>query len=600
VVVLRVVGGHVARIAVVLLWRAAATAAGCRVRRRDGPVGDIGSRQFRAVATYLRLTLWPEPLVFEYGVVSVAGFGEVAAEAVLVLTLLAVTLHGLWRRSAVVFAAWFRDFDADEFGPGNDADDRRAPDVSFARGGAGGGRGGEFPLGGRARRAMAGVAGRVGVGAGGRGLTVRRNGDFATDIGLWRDTVAKRPENPLAHFMLAGALERTGQSAGGVGRATTEALRSNPTPRWRREIWASCCSKLGRRAEAIEAVRRRRCGSSRNTRSTRTRNLGNAMVAGGSVGRCGRAHPARSGADRPADGGDADSAREDALAARGSRRRRSRNSRRRQHSRRGTRWCTPRRTTRWPTCWRCRPAGGGRARLRSGAQGAAGPCRGAAQSRQCVLQLDVPRQRCGRMRRRCGCDPNFPNTRALLERAKARQRPEPTSGGGRVRGVPRPWRAARWRRRAPCSNSRAASAGRFWRRCTLPRPKRVDGVAAVRRTNSSLSASVVELAEFEEDAAAKVGAGFERGWGRARRPRGNGRQARRVRPRGEGIAEIEWFRVTRIGALEGGLDFGLGFGQTTEGHEGVAEVVVHSAVERGELQRGFELGTASAWRPASA
>lgn len=46
------------------------------------------------------------------------------------------------------------------------------------------------------------------------GLTLRRNADDRSDIALWNDTVVKRPENPLAHFMLAGAPERAGDVPG--------------------------------------------------------------------------------------------------------------------------------------------------------------------------------------------------------------------------------------------------------------------------------------------------------------------------------------------------------------------------------------------------
>ena len=237
--------------------------------------------QFRAVATYLRLTLWPEPLVFEYGVVSVAGFGEVAAEAVLVLTLLAVTLHGLWRRSAVGFAgAWFFGILAPtSLAPGTTqmiVEHRMYLSLAAALvvGVAGsfrwaGARGGRWL-----------VAGWLAVALVAGGLTVRRNGDYATDIGLWRDTVAKRPENPLAHFMLAGALERTGQTEAALA-SYTEALRLKPNFSVGQENLGELLLKLGRRAEAIE--RFEAALRLQPEYADAHMNLGNALVAEGRV-----------------------------------------------------------------------------------------------------------------------------------------------------------------------------------------------------------------------------------------------------------------------------------------------------------------------------
>src|SRR5665213_2236083 len=56
-----------------------------------------GLTQFEAVARYLWLSLWPHPLVFEYGVFWVRGAGEVVPYALPVLLLLAATIWGLLR-----------------------------------------------------------------------------------------------------------------------------------------------------------------------------------------------------------------------------------------------------------------------------------------------------------------------------------------------------------------------------------------------------------------------------------------------------------------------------------------------------------------------
>ena len=41
--------------------------------------------------------------------------------------------------------------------------------------------------------------------------TIERNGVYATELGLWADTVARRPSNPEASVGLGNALTHTGQ-----------------------------------------------------------------------------------------------------------------------------------------------------------------------------------------------------------------------------------------------------------------------------------------------------------------------------------------------------------------------------------------------------
>ena len=235
--------------------------------------------QFQAVATYLRLTLWPDPLIFEYGTFVVGGLGDVAVEAPLVLTLLAVTVHGLSRRSAVGFAgAWFFGILAPtSLAPGTTqmiVEHRMY--LSLAAVLVVGVAGSFRWLGSRVRRWL--VAGWLAVALVAGGLTVRRNGDYATDIGLWRDTVAKRPENPLAHFMLAGALERTGQMEAALA-SYIEALRLKPNFSVGQENLGELLLKLGRRGEAIE--RFEAALRLQPEYADAHMNLGNALVAEG-------------------------------------------------------------------------------------------------------------------------------------------------------------------------------------------------------------------------------------------------------------------------------------------------------------------------------
>jgi len=64
--------------------------------------------QFVAICLYLRLAVWPHPLVLDYLGFWVHRFGEAAPYAVVVAGLLAATLAALWRRPKVGFlGAWF-------------------------------------------------------------------------------------------------------------------------------------------------------------------------------------------------------------------------------------------------------------------------------------------------------------------------------------------------------------------------------------------------------------------------------------------------------------------------------------------------------------
>jgi len=58
-------------------------------------------------------------------------------------------------------------------------------------------------------------------------LTVRRNGDYASELSLWQDTVAKCPQNPRAHDCLGLALMRDGRIAEAVSHYE-QALRIKP------------------------------------------------------------------------------------------------------------------------------------------------------------------------------------------------------------------------------------------------------------------------------------------------------------------------------------------------------------------------------------
>ncbi|RXK55364.1 tetratricopeptide repeat protein [Oleiharenicola lentus] len=156
--------------------------------------------QGEAIIHYLRLTLWPQPLVFDYGTATVAGFGAVWWQVAVIVFLLVAVAYALVRRPVIgLVGAWF-------FG-------LLAPSSSFV------------PV---ATQTMAEhrmylallapvmliviglhrlLGSRAGIAAAGlaviwAGVTYARNFDYATAQGLWADTLAKRPANVRAHHNL--------------------------------------------------------------------------------------------------------------------------------------------------------------------------------------------------------------------------------------------------------------------------------------------------------------------------------------------------------------------------------------------------------------
>ena len=238
--------------------------------------------QFRALATYVRLAVWPAPLVFEYGTFWISNLGEIVVEAGLVLALLAVTLHGLWRRTALGFAgAWFFGILAPtSLAPGTTqmiVEHRMYLSLAAVLAVA---VVGVWRVLGEKRKAMARAV-SVSAVVVALGLTVRRNADYRRDLALWSDTVTKRPENPLAHFMLAGARERAGEAEGAIA-SYTEALRLKPDFSVGQENFGELLLRMGRRKEAIE--RFEAALRLQPELADAHMNLGNALIAEGRGG----------------------------------------------------------------------------------------------------------------------------------------------------------------------------------------------------------------------------------------------------------------------------------------------------------------------------
>jgi tetratricopeptide (TPR) repeat protein len=226
---------------------------------RGGSVGfgvsvgwwDYWLTQFKAIGRYLWLSFWPHPLAFEYGSFWIHEFGEIAVEVGLVLGLLAATIIALRRRSATGFiGAWFFGILAPtSLAPGTTqmiVEHRMylplAAVIALVVGT------GHAWFAAQRRAALTWILGAVAVAL--VLLTMRRNEDYRSDIALWTDTIAKRPDNPLAQFMLAGAQERGGDGAAALV-SYERTLELKPDFSIGHENLGELLLRQGRRAEAM-------------------------------------------------------------------------------------------------------------------------------------------------------------------------------------------------------------------------------------------------------------------------------------------------------------------------------------------------------------
>jgi tetratricopeptide (TPR) repeat protein len=153
--------------------------------------------QFPAIVRYLALTVWPHPLVLDYGDRPETSWLVILPAMALVLAMLAGTGWLLWRRPRLGFmGAWFFVILA----PSSSVIPIVTENVAEHRV--------YLPLAAAAvltalglwawlgRRAVW-VAGALAFGLG--LITLARNADYASGLDLWRDTVAKHPTIARAH-----------------------------------------------------------------------------------------------------------------------------------------------------------------------------------------------------------------------------------------------------------------------------------------------------------------------------------------------------------------------------------------------------------------
>jgi len=222
-----------------------------------------GRSQFGVILHYLALSLWPARLCLDYyDWPSADSVGRVLPQAIVVLSLLALSVWGGFRRRAWGFVGlWFFLLLAPSSSivPIRDlaAEHRMylplaalvVPVVA-----------GAFLAGRYARRKLGlrpGLGRSLGLAAAGAAvaclgyLTYLRNAHYRSEVSIWKDTVAKRRSNPRARYNLGTALSRQGRLDEAIGHFL-EAVRIKPD-------YGLAHNNLGNalaaRARYVEAIR---------------------------------------------------------------------------------------------------------------------------------------------------------------------------------------------------------------------------------------------------------------------------------------------------------------------------------------------------------
>jgi Flp pilus assembly protein TadD len=184
---------------------------------------------------YLRLAVWPHPLVLDYAWPQARTLGAIAGPLAAAAGLLAATAWALRRAPAAGFlGVWYFLILAPTSSliPIADLAFEHRMYLPLAAPIAGAVIG-VFALfnrmrsvrpAGRARAAAALTAAAV---VGFTGLTIHRNADYQSAVGIWQDTVNRRPSNPYARNNLGFALVEAGRPADAVPHLQ-EALRLKP------------------------------------------------------------------------------------------------------------------------------------------------------------------------------------------------------------------------------------------------------------------------------------------------------------------------------------------------------------------------------------
>ncbi len=185
---------------------------------------SYAATQFQALAHYLWLTVWPHPLILDYGAQWVASVGDIVPYAAVVALLVAATVAAFIRRPKFGFLGvfFFAILAPTTLVPGARqtlAEHRMylslAPVLVLLVLAL------RAWLGRRARFVVAAAA--VGLGW----VSVRRNAVYRSSASIWRDTVEHRPENAPAHNNYGNILAQAGQPAQAMAQYAA-AIRIDP------------------------------------------------------------------------------------------------------------------------------------------------------------------------------------------------------------------------------------------------------------------------------------------------------------------------------------------------------------------------------------
>jgi protein O-mannosyl-transferase len=204
--------------------------------------------QCRAIVHYLRLAVWPDPLVVDYGTATVTQWLDVLPQAALLAALFLGTLFALWRKWTVGFMGlWFFAILA----PSSSVVPLPAQTMAEHRM--------YLPLAavlGLAVAALRRMPWRFRLGCGVAlalafcGLTIRRNEDYRSGVRLWQDTARKVPDNARARYNLAICLGDANRPMEAVAEYET-ALRLAPDYHSAENNLGTLLDELGRTREAI-------------------------------------------------------------------------------------------------------------------------------------------------------------------------------------------------------------------------------------------------------------------------------------------------------------------------------------------------------------
>jgi tetratricopeptide (TPR) repeat protein len=213
--------------------------------------GDYLLIEARAIWHYLRLAVWPQPLIFDYGRETAPALANALPALVGCVALVGAVLVAVWRRPALGFAgAWFLLILAPTSSVIPIVEQPVAENRMY------------LPLAavlaalvvaahrciGRRTKVLVVTAGAMAVAA---GVTTASRGQlFRSEVALWTETALRRPANARAHGNLGAALLRAGRLSEAVA-ALEMALHLQPVFADAQVNLGVAVARNGRRAEAM-------------------------------------------------------------------------------------------------------------------------------------------------------------------------------------------------------------------------------------------------------------------------------------------------------------------------------------------------------------